>query len=359
MKVDAHIRSANTLLELYDGKTPFAGWLKEYFRKEKKFGSRDRRVVTQLCYGYFRLGGLLADRDREERIRFAHELQSGDVTLPDDLLPAFPLLGHLSPEIDTAAFLRAQLEQPDLFLRTRPGRHAPVRQKLEAAGIAFSECAPDCLALPNGSKIDEVIAIDADAVVQDRNSQRVLDSLVEILEPGKAFSLWDCCAASGGKSILAADRFPKVQLTASDVRESILHNLRKRFGRAGITRYRSFVADVGASTFSFPHQFDVVLCDAPCSGSGTWGRTPEQLTYFTEDRIAYYASLQRRIAVNALQQVKKGGYFLYATCSVFAAENEMNAALLQKESGLSLVDARYYRGYDQKADTLYAALFRL
>ncbi|TCJ12399.1 RsmB/NOP family class I SAM-dependent RNA methyltransferase [Flaviaesturariibacter flavus] len=359
MKVDAYIRSANTILGLYDGKTPFAGWLKEYFRKEKKFGSRDRRMVTQLCYGYFRLGNLLADRSREERILFAHEVQTGVASLPDDLLAVFPLRAHLSPEIDAVAFVRAQLEQPDLFLRTRPGRQAQVTQKLEAAGIGFSECAPDCIALPNGSKIDEVIAIDADAVVQDRSSQRVLDGLVEILDPGKSFSLWDCCAASGGKSILAADRFPKVQLTASDVRESILHNLRKRFARAGITRYRSFVADVGASTFSFPHTFDVVLCDAPCSGSGTWGRTPEQLTYFTEDRIANYASLQRRIAVNALQQVKKGGYFLYITCSVFAAENEANVALLQKESGLSLVDARYYKGYVQNADTLYAALFRL
>jgi 16S rRNA (cytosine967-C5)-methyltransferase len=358
MNVDAYVRSATTILSLYKGDVPFASWLKEYFRKEKKFGSRDRKMVSQLCFGYFRLGKLSEGSPIEERIRLGMEL-SGGGSLQGDPLSIFPLYKKLSTEIDAATFALSHLQQPDLFLRLRPGKEAGVKQKLQQAAIPFNECAPDCLALPNGSKTEDVLMLDEEAVVQDRNSQQVLTALQEVLPADSRFSLWDCCAASGGKSILALDRFPKVQLTVSDVRESILHNLRSRFRRARIMNYRSFVADVGASTFSFPHTFDVVLCDAPCSGSGTWGRTPEQLSYFTEDKIAHYASLQRRIAGNALQQVKKGGYFLYITCSVFAAENEDNVALLQKESGLTLLSARYYKGYEEKADTLFAALFRL
>ncbi|GAB4091206.1 RsmB/NOP family class I SAM-dependent RNA methyltransferase [Flaviaesturariibacter terrae] len=359
MKVDSYVKAAATLLSQYNGKTPFAGWLKEYFRNEKKFGSRDRRMVSQLCYSYFRLGNLYRELPTEERIYKAVELQEAPTLSDAEALQLFPLHRHLSPEIETLAFARAQLQQPDLFLRLRPGKEAVVRQKLEAASIPFSACGPDCLALPNGARVEPVLAMNAEAVVQDRNSQQVLSALQERLAPDTKFSLWDCCAASGGKSILAIDRFPRVQLTVSDIRDSILNNLRTRFRDAGIRNYRAFKDDVGASTFAFAHQFDVVLCDAPCSGSGTWGRTPEQLSYFEEAQIAHYASLQRRIAVNALQQVKKGGYFLYATCSVFSAENEDNVAFLQKASGLTLLSTRYFKGCEVKADTLFAALFQL
>lgn len=356
--MDAYVKSAATILSLYDGKVPFAAFLKEYFRKEKKFGSRDRRMVSALCYAYFRLGGLYPELSLEERIYRGQALAEG-AERPENPLAVFPLHPYLSPQIDAPAFAAAHLVQPDLFLRLRPGKEALVRQKLLEAAVPFSECAPDCLALPNGSKVDALLRVDAEAVVQDRNSQLVLSALQEHIAADTKFSLWDCCAASGGKSILAIDRFPRVQLTVSDIRDSILNNLRTRFRDAGIRNYRAFKDDVAAATFSFAHQFDVVLCDAPCSGSGTWGRTPEQLQYFEAVEIARYASLQRAIAVNALQQVKKGGYFLYATCSVFGAENEDNVAFLQKASGLTLLSARYYKGYDEKADTLFAALFRL
>jgi 16S rRNA (cytosine967-C5)-methyltransferase len=359
MKVDAYVKSAATLLALYDGKIPFAAWLKDYFRKEKKFGSRDRRTVSQLCYSYFRLGRLFTSLSIEDRIKKALELQEAGAGSVADPLEVFPLHRFLSPEIEADLFVRSHLQQPDLFLRVRPGFEAAVRQKLESAAISFSECAPDCLALANGAKAETVLTIDKEAVVQDRNSQQVLASLQEHIASSSKYTLWDCCAASGGKSILAIDRFPRVQLTVSDIRDSILNNLRTRFRDAGIRNYRAFTSDVAASTFAFAHQFDVVLCDAPCSGSGTWGRTPEQLQYFEEAQIAYYASLQRRIAVNAIQQVKKGGYFLYITCSVFSAENEENVSFLQKASGLTLLSTRYYKGYEMKADTLFTALFQL
>jgi len=359
MKVDAYIKSAATVLAQYEGKIPFASWLKEYFRKEKKFGSRDRRTVSALCYGYFRLGSLRAVLPVEERIRLGAALADGTTGLPEDPLPIFPLHHYLSSEIEKEAFALSHLQQPDLFLRLRPGKEAKVKAQLEEAGIAYKNWGSDCLALPNGSKVDEILMLDRDAVVQDLSSQKVLDLFTDAGLPKGPLQLWDCCAASGGKSILAKDQLPGVQLTVSDIRESILINLRKRFERAGVGLMRSFVADVGAPDFCLSDQFDIVLCDAPCSGSGTWGRTPEQLTGFTEDRIGYYAGLQQRIAVNAAGSVKSGGYFLYATCSVFAAENEEVVAHLQKNTALTLQSARYFKGYGNKADTLFAALFRL
>src|SRR5690606_27157702 len=113
-------------------------------------------------------------------------------------------------------------------------------------------------------------------------------------------SVWDCCAASGGKSILAKDILKNIQLTVSDIRKSILINLEKRFASAGIKAYTAKVADLTDPSFSHsplaPSErfsragthhsaFDLIICDAPCSGSGTWARTPEQLYNWTEARL--------------------------------------------------------------------------
>jgi 16S rRNA (cytosine967-C5)-methyltransferase len=196
--------------------------------------------------------------------------------------------------------------------------------------------------------------------VQDLSSQQVLSQLTDVLTPSDvAFTAWDCCAASGGKSILLHDTYPRVKLSVTDVRKSILHNLRVRFERAGIKSYTSTVADVAAPDFRETSVFDLVLCDAPCSGSGTWGRTPEQLRLFKETEIERYASLQETIAARAAKQVKAGGYFLYITCSVFGRENEAVVESIQKKTALRLMAMRYYKGYEQKADTLFAALFTL
>ncbi|HYK56845.1 MAG TPA: Fmu (Sun) domain-containing protein, partial [Flavisolibacter sp.] len=105
--------------------------------------------------------------------------------------------------------------------------------------------------------------------------------------------------------------------------------------------------------------FDLVICDAPCSGSGTWSRTPEQLKFFKKEKIEQYAQLQKSIALNAAKSVKLQGYFLYITCSVFKKENEEVVAFIKANTPLQLVSSKYFMGYDRRADTLFAALFRL
>ena len=66
----------------------------------------------------------------------------------------------------------------------------------------------------------------------------------------------------------------------------------------------------------------MIIADVPCTGSGTWGRTPEQLYYFEDRKIEEYASLQKQIVTNVISHLAPGGYFLYITCSVFKKENE-------------------------------------
>ena len=203
-------------------------------------------------------------------------------------------------------------------------------------------------------------------MVQDYSSQRVAAFLLmiksEIPNRKSGIKIWDCCAGSGGKSILAFDVLQNVQLTVSDVRPSILSNLKRRFKEAGINHYHSITLDLtwplSKAMFSMSGTgFDLIICDAPCTGSGTWSRTPEQLFFFEREKINHYTALQKKIISNIISRVNKGGYFLYITCSVFKKENEEMVEYILQQSTLILIQKELFVGYDKKADTMFAALF--
>lgn len=466
MKHFSHLNTAVQLLEQYQGEMPFGIFIRSFFSQHKKYGSKDRKRIAHLCYCCFRLGQALKSLPANEKILIglflcssqadellAHERpewneaigwetdrkisllnESGiDFSLQD----IFPWKELLSEGIDHDAFCRSFLVQPDLFLRVRPGNEVRVNKKLRDAGIDFHRVSDTCLALPNASKVDEVIALDKEAVVQDLNSQNtgnffdmshgdnLADNTIQpdnttqwdkakqpvkatqrdaVIQPDadnpditasnpgsrmqrpvrstETTRVWDCCAASGGKSILAYDLIPHIDLTASDIRQSIIQNLKKRFLKAGINNYRALVIDLaamghtaavhintrqsadarnihsskrGASIPSSP--FDLIICDAPCSGSGTWSRTPEQLAFFDASRIDHYANLQQTIAANAIPHLNNGGRLIYITCSVFKKENEEAVAYIAEKFSLQCERTAVLKGYDMKADTLFAASF--
>ena len=162
---------------------------------------------------------------------------------------------------------------------------------------------------------------------------------------------------------MAVDLLKNVQLTVSDVRDTILANLLKRFKSAGIKNFHSFEADLSHAT-SVTNRFagkpfNLVICDAPCTGSGTWSRTPEQLAFFNHSQIEQYSQLQKKIAGNVISSIKKGGYLLYITCSVFKKENEEVVEYLAEKYMVSLVKQEVLRGYDRRADSMFAALLRV
>jgi 16S rRNA (cytosine967-C5)-methyltransferase len=385
MRAYSYLNSAKTILQQYDGSMPLAAWLKQYFKVEKKFGSSDRKMVSHICYCFYRLGRAfikLPDEDRilvavfisstspnivlqqlkpewNEQVSLSPENKLNYLGANEQLEQVFPLPEFLTKEIDRKAFQLSHMIQPDLFLRIRPGREEKLIRNLQAAGIDYRKIGGQSLALSNQTKLENVLVADEDAVVQDLSSQQVLSLLEGYLSEKDPISVWDCCAASGGKSILVRDQYPRSVLAVSDIRPSILHNLEKRFKTAGIQPYQSFVANLSDPAFSIRRKFDLVICDAPCSGSGTWSRTPEQLSFFKEEKIHFYADLQKRIVKNAMKGIKPGGYFLYITCSVFAEENEGMLDFLEQETGLNLKVSRYFTGYNQKADTLFGALFQL
>jgi 16S rRNA (cytosine967-C5)-methyltransferase len=132
----------------------------------------------------------------------------------------------------------------------------------------------------------------------------------------------DLAAGAGGKSLaLAAAMQNRGEILACDVRGEALFELEKRAGRAGATIIK---------TLPLEHAqpgglFDLVLVDAPCSGSGTWRRQPELRWRLTPARLAELTDIQDRLLDQAASAVAPGGRLVYATCSILPAENQDRA----------------------------------
>jgi 16S rRNA (cytosine967-C5)-methyltransferase len=393
MKFDNQLRHASAIIAAYQGDQPLHIWLKDFFRDHKQMGSRDRKLLGNMVYSFYRLGHAVRDLpvgeriltglflcnntpgdllnyfrpkwdekaalSPEEKIAFLRTEPEGAAFLLTDI---FPWKDELSEGIDHEAFCLSFLRQPDLFLRIRPGYEPLVRQRLDAplstapGPQRYGFIPPRTLRLPNGFKVEEYFTPDKEIVIQDYSSQRIASFLQISPAP---LSFWDACAASGGKSILAHDLYPEMQITVSDIREPILKNLQHRFTQAGINKYRSFVVDLTLAPFdNSPLAYQLILADAPCSGSGTWGRTPEELYFFDPKKILRYSNMQKEIVSHIAPRVAQDAYFVYSTCSVFKKENEEIAALIREEFGLQQDRLENIKGYDRQADSLFAARFK-
>jgi 16S rRNA (cytosine967-C5)-methyltransferase len=388
-----YVRSSTAIITAYKGDMPLAAFLKMHFAANKKFGSKDRKYITQLCYNYFRLAPVIRNEDLATGIKIALFICNDSIgewaSLFDEYwqqnwseklenrvafiqskfasvtsLSIFPFNHLLSKDINHHLFSLSHCIQPDLFIRVRPAKMDKVLNSLKAANFLFEIVEGNTIRLPNGTKLETIVTVDEDIVIQDLSSQRVGTMLDKIKSVNalNILSIWDCCAASGGKSILAHDIFENIQLTVSDIRQSILHNLESRLNRAGVDPLNSFLIDL-SKPIDFKksvnkNQFDLVICDAPCSGSGTWSRTPEQLSFFDEKKVDEFQQLQQQIVTNISPSIKKGGYLLYITCSVFEKENELVSQFIVANIGAKLVEQKIIKGYTQKADTMFVALFQ-
>ena len=382
MRFDNQLRHALHIIDAYQGDLPLHVWLKNYFREHKQMGARDRRLQSDMVYAYYRLGHALkhlstADRllagfflcNDEHSDLLRHFRPAWDPTAPLTekiaffqrqpestafrVTDIFPWPEDLSPGIDHETFCLSFLRQPDLYLRIRPGHKDAVLEKLRTVPHEFLP--PVTVRLPNGVKVEDYFIPDREIVIQDYSSQQVAQFLQSTRAPR---SFWDTCAASGGKSILAHDLYPDMLLTVSDIRESILLNLRTRFRAAGIENYDSFLIDLAIQ--SPPNQTagaDLVLSDVPCTGSGTWSRTPEQLYFFRQGKLLHYSELQKKILRHVVPYLALDASLIYCTCSVFKKENEGIVAFIRDDLGLSLHRSSPIEGYRYRADTLFAARF--
>lgn len=382
MRVEHQVRAFEQAFNKYDGVLPLHRFLFSYFKINKQMGSSDRRWATRYLYSFFRLGKALPKMDQVMRLAVADFLcnQSPslvvDAKLPEikdqislpieakltfiaDQFPEFKLSEvfsfheNLSKDLNKAAFYESFFTQPDLFIRVRAGHVEEIGATLAAEGVEVTNIGEQTLALPNGTKLEKILPSERYYQVQDLSSQKTGD----FFQPQQWDYWWDCCAASGGKSLLLHDLEPSIQLLVSDIREQSLTNLEERFRESGLKKYQKKVLDLLQNNEQDLHhyEFDGIILDAPCSGSGTWGRTPEMLHYFDEHKIGYFSRLQKSIAGNVVKYLKPGKPLIYITCSVFKQENEEVVDWLLENLPLELEKMELIKGYHSKSDTMFAA----
>ncbi|MGB4773973.1 MAG: RsmB/NOP family class I SAM-dependent RNA methyltransferase [Daejeonella sp.] len=381
MRYEQQLKTFLRVLNEYPANTPLTKFLPVFFKKNKQMGSTDRRTAGRLLYSFFRLGQAAKHLPAEQRLFLGEFLCSTNdnpffqhfrpdlneqigLSLPEkikllkekegfDLKTVFPFISHLSSEIKPRDFLTSFFVQPDLYIRMHSGRENLVKQRLKEMEILFQETGEHTLALPNGTKLDKIFTDGQLFYVQDLSSQKTL----EYFKPKRYDSWWDACAGSGGKSLLLFSEEPDIKLLVSDIRESILNNLDERFIEAGLRTYQKKVIDLCQNPDPILHhyQFGGIILDAPCSGSGTWSRTPEMISQFEEYKISGFQNLQKTIAANVIKYLKPGKPLIYITCSVFKQENEEVVNYLVTEHGLKLEAQELIKGYEHKADTMFVA----
>ncbi|HWK99828.1 MAG TPA: RsmB/NOP family class I SAM-dependent RNA methyltransferase [Parapedobacter sp.] len=381
-RVAQQVRTVERLLQEYAGENsmPLARFLAAFYKRNRQMGSKDRRMASRLAYHYFRMGAAAQQEELTIRLAMADFLCSDDSAVVAVILPrfhdhiqagfsekislleanttfrlddVFPFRQFLSEGIDRDAFVKSLFVQPDLYIRLRPPYRDKVIAALDGAQVDYRTVDTYTLALPNGTALDRVAGLAGKYEVQDYSSQQT--GMYFHAADGERW--WDACAGAGGKSLLLLDQSPGVNLLVSDTRRSILRNLDERFERAGIKSYRQKVIDLTKDPVAVmgDERFDGIILDAPCTGSGTWGRTPEMLSAFDSGSISRFAAVQRQLAVQAIKHLKPGKPLIYITCSVFAEENEGVVDYLRDTCGLNVEQAALVHGYRHRADGMFVA----
>ena len=185
---------------------------------------------------------------------------------------------------------------------------------------ALAVCAAD-QEEPVGGRL--FAAEDGLPVIDD--GSRLVAELAVAAMPAGGSRVWDCCAAPGGKTLMLAARLPEAEVLATDVsakRMGLMQGRLRRVPYAG--KVTTAVADASAmaTVGKTAGEFDLILCDVPCSGTGTLGRNPEIRLRLAAEDLARQAARQREILAAALGRLAPGGRLVYSTCSLEPEECE-------------------------------------
>ncbi len=230
----------------------------------------------------------------------------------------------LGPE-SVAPFLASGAGAPPLGIRVRsPGARdewiARLREAVPDATFEAGRISPLAI-LARGAGKPHALPGWAEGAwtIQEEGSQLVALAL----GAREGDRVLDACAGRGNKtSLLAAQVGPRGAVDAADLHASKLEALERDAARLQLTVRGRHAVDWSAGSGDVPRDFDRVLVDAPCSGTGTLGRRPDLQTRRSAEDLASLSALQRTILQRASEHVRPGGRLVYAVCSVLREEAE-------------------------------------
>ncbi len=321
---------------------PAADTLIARWFKDRRFaGGKDRRAIRELVYQVIRSYG---EPPKSARAAFLglggfEDLFTGDGYGPAPISdgepriapsPLAPWLAALIPAKEHGALLgRAPL---DLRVNhSKAGRDDVLVVLPQAVPIAGTE---------HGIRLTDNVSLEQHPLwqngqieVQDAGSQMIVAACAATA----GMIVVDLCAGAGGKTLaLAADMAGKGRLIACDTDRGRLSRLTPRAARAGADGEQLLLnpGQEAAMLADLQGVADLVLIDAPCSGSGTWRRNPEARWRLSPKSLGTVQGLQRHVLDLGRDLVKPGGVLVYAVCSLIDAEGvDQITAFLQVNPG--------------------------
>jgi 16S rRNA (cytosine967-C5)-methyltransferase len=304
-----------------------------YFKHRRYAGSKDRRAVRALVFKAIRrtserptsgraaILGLVESNQELVQLfgepRGPEPVREEEEAAPPGLVPEW-LIPELSPLVSQSEW-PALLERAPLDLRVNVARTSRDEMLARFNGAEVTPLSPCGIRLPSDSRVDDHPAFEAGLMeVQDEGSQLIALAC----EPSDREHLLDLCAGAGGKALALAAAAPDATILATDSNRARLAKLGPRAERAQ--------ANIETRLLNPPNELDelsdwrdkadLVLVDAPCSGSGTWRRNPEGRWRLTSERLDRLVAVQQRLLDLGAELVKPGGRLVYAVCSLLSRE---------------------------------------
>jgi len=366
MRLGGRLQAAIEILnDIEAGKRPASDALKDWGASHRFAGAGDRAVIGNIVYDALRRKLSIAwrmDSDDARALAYGALVSEGgldfsaiDAALEGDkfapaLLEAAPREAWANHDIANApAFIRADVPEwcvasleaqfgerwvdeaaalstrPPVDLRVNVLKAKPgaVIEALEKAGVGKAPLLDQALRMPPIEALGRHPNVQTDQSfldgwfeVQDLGSQ--LAALFAGAKPGE--QVLDYCAGAGGKTLaLAAAMGNSGQVHAYDAARARLSPMHDRLQRAGV-RNTQIHGNLDALT-PLMERMDLVLTDAPCTGSGTWRRRPDAKWRLNDEQLERRLQDQKEVLDAAKHYVKPGGRLVYVTCSLFAEEN--------------------------------------
>lgn len=363
---------SETLEAVLGNSVPADQFLAAHFRKDRRLGSRDRRLISRAVFSVFRQYGFLRaafgicranspDRQRVLSLyilgaallegflpethprHLEHARLAEDAFLrlfeTQDELERFrrfaalagseysPDITHILPEWALPELVHPLDRRFYKILRTRPPMW--IRAQTDRIDFLLKSLADAGLAALRHPALPDAFSI-ADAHVNLHTVEAYRKGLFEVQDvssqcigracmPSRGETWRDVCSGGGGKTLQLASLMHRTGVvTATDIRAHKLAELKKRAARAAFPNIRIMERDEKKQEKKC---FSGVLVDAPCSSSGRWRRNPETRWTAKQEALESLRKTQLEILDHASQAVRPGGVLVYATCSMFRREN--------------------------------------
>ena len=332
------------LTEVFQDKTPADKIINNYLRPKKYIGSKDRRFITDMVWHIIRNRQklefdakssdsrrilLYANKDKLTEIFDGSKYGISSLTddeknwlskeneepYPDYVEAECPK--WLFEKIKDISFCKALNQTATTDIRAHSITRAELQQKLKAEGIetTLGAYSPHCLKISNRLVLNNCMAWqDGLFEIQDEASQ--IAALLVDANPNH--KIIDYCCGAGGKSLAISNELNNQgEILAYDIDPKRLENIKPRMQRLKVKNIS--LTDIIADS---DKDYDRFVLDAPCSGTGTWRRSPDAKFRLTKEKLHGLTQIQSDLLNIAAQKTAKKGRIIYITCSVLKDENE-------------------------------------